>query len=92
MRLPPICHDEMQIGHRFGKARHFDSWSRGVSPTGPVQVGAGSPADDRTNPTPTSPGKRTARLHTTLTKRVIDALQPTDKKAVTGEHLLNHPE
>ena len=27
---------------------------------------------------PTSTGKRTARMRTTLTKRVIDALQPTD--------------
>ena len=37
---------------------------------------------------PTTPGKRTARLRTTLTKRVIDTLQPTDKPWIAWDDKL----
>jgi len=37
---------------------------------------------------PTIPGKRTARLRTTLTKRVIDTLQPTDKSWIAWDDKL----
>ena len=46
------------------------------SPKGAFE--AASATDDRTMSMPTTTGKRTARLRTTLTKRVIDALEPTD--------------
>ena len=34
-------------------------------------------------------GKRTAKLRTTLTKRVIDTLQPTDKSWIAWDDKLN---
>ena len=37
---------------------------------------------------PTTPGKRTAKLRTTLTKRVVDALQPTDKSWIAWDDKL----
>ena len=37
---------------------------------------------------PTTPGKRTAKLRTTLTKRVIDTLQPTDKSWIAWDDKL----
>ena len=44
--------------------------------------------NDRTNSMPPTPGKRTARLRTTLTKRVIDTLQPTDKSWIAWDDKL----
>lgn len=37
---------------------------------------------------PTTTGKRTARLRTTLTKQVIDALEPTDKSRIAWDDKL----
>ena len=37
---------------------------------------------------PTSTGKRTAKLRTALTKRIIDALQPTDKPWIAWDDKL----
>ncbi|MXY42250.1 MAG: DUF4102 domain-containing protein, partial [Rhodospirillaceae bacterium] len=37
---------------------------------------------------PPTPGKRTARLRTTLSKRVIDTLQPTDKSWIAWDDKL----
>ena len=37
---------------------------------------------------PTTPGKRTAKLRTTLTRQVIDALQPTDKSWIAWDDTL----
>ena len=49
---------------------------------------AASATDDRTMSMPTTTGKRTAKLRTTLTKRAIDALQPTDRAWIAWDDKL----
>ena len=49
---------------------------------------AASATDDRTMSMPTTTAKRTAKLRTTLTKRAIDALQPTDRAWIAWDDKL----
>ena len=49
---------------------------------------AASATDEQTISMPTPTGKRTAKLRTTLTKRVIDGLQPTDKSWIAWDDRL----
>ncbi len=49
---------------------------------------AASARDDRTISMPTTTGKRIAKLRTTLTRKVIDALQPTDQSWIAWDDKL----
>ena len=77
------CHCEMQFGHG---SSGMDSAANGILILDPGMLiesseaafEAASATDDRTMSMPTTTGKRTAKIRTTLTKRVTDALQPTD--------------
>ena len=79
---------DMPPRHQFGGYRHFHPWSRRVGRVSRIRTGAASATNDRTNSMPTASGKRTAKLRTTLSKRVIDALQPTDKPWIAWDDKL----
>ena len=54
----------------------------------PLTTGAASPTDDRTNSMPTSTGKRTAKVRTTLTTRAVETFQPADKPWIAWDDKL----